>query len=104
MLRTLLFALAIATPGLAAAEEFPQSAIGIEVRSDDGTVVGRVNAVERDADGRIVAAEVEGLEPADAPAASPNLIAQDDEPVWQSVNDREASDRDGAGGRVIASR
>jgi len=76
MLRTLVFALAIGLPGLAAAEQFPQSAQGVEVRGHDGTVVGRVSAVERDADGDIVAVEIPGMEPGDAPYASSDLVAE----------------------------
>ncbi len=76
MLRTLVFALAIGLPGLAAAEEFPQSAQGVEVRGDDGTVVGRVSSVERNADGDIVAVEIPGMEPGDAPYAPSDLVAE----------------------------
>ena len=76
MLRTLIFALAIGLPGLAAAEQFPQSAQGVEVRGDDGTVVGRVSAVERNADGDIVAVEITGMEPGDAPYAPSDLVAE----------------------------
>jgi len=79
MLRTLVLALAVAAPGMAFADErprdsFPRSAMNAEVRTDDGTVVGRVNAVERDAQGQIVAVEIEGNEPADAPM-TPMLVA-----------------------------
>ncbi len=77
MLRTLAFALAISLPGLAAAEQFPQSAQNVEVRGDDGSVIGRVAAVERNADGDIVAVEIPGLEPGDAPHASRDLIAEE---------------------------
>jgi hypothetical protein len=79
MLRTLVLAFALAVPGVALADEartsFPRAAMDTEVRTDDGTVVGRVNAVERDGQGRIVAVEIEGNEPADAPYA-PALIAE----------------------------
>ena len=62
MLRTIVIALALGLPGVAVAQDsqFRESAVGIEVRGDDGTVVGRVNAVERDADGRMVAVEIAG--------------------------------------------
>lgn len=82
MLRTLVFALAIGLPGLAAAEQFPQSALDVEVRGDDGTVIGRVSAVERNADGEIVGVEIPGMEPGDA---SRDLVAENraDEPQRQ---------------------
>lgn len=71
MLRTLTFALALALPGIADAQpaqtQFPQSAIGAEVRGSDGIVLGEVTAVERNEAGDIVAAEIPGLEPEDAP-------------------------------------
>ncbi len=76
MLRALVVALALGAPGLAAAQQFPDSAVGIEVRGDDGTVIGRVEAVERDADGRIVAAEISDQEPATAPFAPDSMIAE----------------------------
>ncbi len=98
MLRTLIFALMLGAPTVALADEFPESAVGIEVRGDDGTVIGRVAAVERDADGRIVAAELPGLEPADAPAAPRDLIAEED-PRWVSVSDRQSGERPAGGGR-----
>lgn len=75
MLRTLIIACALAAPGLAAAEQFPQSAEGVVVVADDGTPLGRATRVERNAEGRIVAAEIEGLEPADAPP-EPRLVAE----------------------------
>jgi hypothetical protein len=77
MLRTLAFALMISSPSLALAEQFPQSAQDVEVRADDGSVIGRVAAVERNADGDIVALEIPGLEPGDAPHAPRNLIAEE---------------------------
>ena len=77
MLRTLLFALAIGLPGLAAAEQFPQSAQDVEVRGDDGSVIGRVASVERNAEGEIVAVEIPGLEPGSAPNASGDLVAEE---------------------------
>jgi hypothetical protein len=100
MLRTLAFALALGAPAVAASEEFPQSAAGIEVRGDDGTVVGRVGAVERDGSGRIVSVEIEGLEPADGPAAPRDLIAEED-PRWITTNEeRRSGDRPTGGGRT----
>jgi len=97
MLRTLVVTLALGTPGLAAAQQtpqFPESAVGIAVRGDDGTVLGRVDAVERDADGRIVAVEIAGLEPGSAPYASSDLVAEDGDQFW-TVSDRRAQERTG---------
>lgn len=91
MLRTLVFALTIGLPGLAAAEQFPESAQNVQVVADDGSVVGRVNAVERNADGDIVAVEIPGMEPGDAPHASSDLIAEDQRELLVRV--RESSDR-----------
>jgi hypothetical protein len=93
MLRTLIVALAIAVPGLASAQQaqqsqFNNSAVGIEVRGDDGTVIGRVASVERDANGRIVAAEIPGQEPGSAPYASSELVAERNE-ARILINDRE---------------
>lgn len=68
MLRALLVAFALAAPS-AAWEQFAPSPLGLEVRGHDGAVVGRVSAVERNADGEIVAVEIPGLEPPDAPRA-----------------------------------
>ena len=106
MLRTLalapLFALAFGLPGLAAAEQFPQSAQGVEVRSHDGTVIGRVAAVERNADGDIVAVEIPGLEPGDAPAASRDLIAEDQRSMVVRVREsRDRGDQNGASDRRV---
>jgi hypothetical protein len=79
-MRLAIFALCL---GLAAAcSEAPDPAVGLLVRADDGTVLGRVAAIERDRDGRIVAAEIEGLEPADAPDPSTENLAQDQERLW----------------------
>lgn len=78
MLRTLTFALALALPVMAEAQptqaQFPQSAIGAEVRGADGVVLGEVTAVERNEAGEIVAAEIPGLEPEDAPR--PMIVAE----------------------------
>jgi hypothetical protein len=81
MMRTLVVAAlmgAFALPGLAAAEDFPASARDMEVRADDGTVLGRVGSVERNARGEIVSVAVEGLEPEGAPAASSDLVASNE--------------------------
>lgn len=78
MLRTLVIALAIGFPGIAAADQFPESAVGAEVVSDTGHVVGRVEHVQRDANGRIAAAEISGQEPASAPYVSRDLVAEND--------------------------
>lgn len=68
MLRTLAFVLMLGAPSLGPAQQqFPDSPLGQEVRGHDGTVLGRVTSVERDADGNIVSVEVPGLEPPDAP-------------------------------------
>lgn len=78
MLRTALLVLAIsASPSLAAAEDFADSALHLEVRGDDGTVMSRVESVERNAEGRVMAVDAPGLEPADAPADA-QLVAQND--------------------------
>lgn len=79
MLRTLVIALALGAPGAAVAQDqFRDSAIGAEVVGDRGEVVGRVDHIERDADGRIVAVEIGGLEPASAPYVSEDLVAEND--------------------------
>ncbi|MCX7359927.1 MAG: hypothetical protein NT015_17535 [Alphaproteobacteria bacterium] len=102
MLRTLVFALAIGLPGLAAAEQFPQSAQGVEVRGDDGSVIGRVSAVERNAEGEIVAVEIPGMEPGDAPAASRDLIAEDQRSMVIRVREsRDRRDENGASERRV---
>jgi hypothetical protein len=102
MLRTLAFALIIGLPGLAAAEQFPHSAQDVEVRGHDGTVIGRVAAVERNADGDIVAVEIPGLEPGDAPVASRDLIAEDQRNMVIRVREsRDGADQNGAYERRI---
>lgn len=68
MLRSMMLASVLITAVPAWAEQFPASAVGLEVRGDDGTVLGRVEQVTRDGQGRIVSARFSGLEaPADAP-------------------------------------
>jgi hypothetical protein len=91
MLRTIVIALALGLPGVAVAQEaqFNESAVGIEVRGDDGTVVGRVNAVERDANGRIVAIEAASLEPGSAPYAPSDLIADNRDGRNALIGDRQ---------------
>ena len=106
MLRTLalapMFALAIGLPGMAAAEQFPQSAQGAAVRSHDGTVIGRVAAVERNADGGIIAVEIPGLEPGDAPVASRDLIVEDQRNMLVRVREsRDRGDQNGAYDRRV---
>lgn len=102
MLRTLAFALAIGLPGMAAAEQFPQSAQDVEVRGDDGSVIGRVAAVERNADGDIVAVEIPGLEPGDAPYASRDLVADDQREMVVRVREsRDRQDQNGAYDRRV---
>ncbi len=82
MLRTLVLApfiaLALATPAMA--DDFPESALHAPVVADNGVVVGRVAAVERDASGRIIAAEIPGQEPPSAPVASRDLVAEREQP------------------------
>ena len=102
MLRTLTLALMIGLPGVAAAEQFPQSAQGVEVRGDDGSVIGRVSAVERNAEGEIVAVEIPGMEPGDAPAASRDLIAEDQRSMVIRVRESRArQDQNGASERRV---
>lgn len=97
MLRTLIIALALGAPGMAGAQQFPQSAVGIDVVGDDGTVIGRVEHVERDANGRIVAAELSNLEPGNAPYASDDLVAENDRNALMSLVRDRRDDRNGAG-------
>ena len=97
MLRTLIVALVLAAPGFAAAQQFPESAVGVEVVGDDGNAVGRVRAVERDAQGRIVAAEIPGLEPGNAPFASADLVADNDDQLRVPARARR-DERDRGGG------
>lgn len=88
MLRALTFALLLALPA-AAVEQFPYSAVGVEVRADTGVALGRIAAVERNAAGEIVAAEIPGLEPPDAPVPPESFIAQGPElrtPALRSVD------------------
>jgi hypothetical protein len=99
MLRTLVIALAVAAPGAALAQDrtarqFPDSAVGIEVRGDDGTVVGHVDRVERDRRGRITAVEIAGQEPGDAPYAPSNLIAERNDETLV-ISDRRDDRRNG---------
>ncbi len=81
MLRSMMLAsvLLISAPafGPAFAEELPVSPVGLEVRGDDGTALGRVEQVTRDGQGRIVSVELSGLE---APADSPYPVVRDAAP------------------------
>lgn len=77
MLRTMIFALMIAAPELAAAEDFPRSVVGSEVHGDDGAVIGHVTGVQRDRHGNIVAVEIPGAEPPDA--ATLQVVARADD-------------------------
>lgn len=81
MLRTLVLVLATAAPGVALADpprdQFPQSALHAPVVTDTGAVVGRVESVQRNEEGDIVAAEISGgLEPPSAPFADDRLVAE----------------------------
>jgi hypothetical protein len=73
MVRTLLLTLVLAAS--APTEHFPHSAVDLRVQGHDGTVLGRITAVERNEFGEIVAVEIPGLEPPDAPAGE--VIAED---------------------------
>ena len=96
MLRTLVFALAIAAPGLAAAEDFPHAVVGSEVRGDNGVVIGRVTAVQRDRHGNIISVEIPGAEPPDASTVTPRVVARNDDQraLRVLVNDRRNRDDD----------
>lgn len=76
MLRSLLFALVLGAPTLAAAEQFPEFVLHAEIRGDDGVLIGRVEFVERDRSGRVVAVEAPAIEPAEAPRAAGDLVAE----------------------------
>lgn len=94
MLRTLVIALALGAP-VAAAEEFPRSAVGMPVVGDDGTIIGEVRAVERNSHGEIVAVEIDGLEPDDAPASGDLVAENDSDQSWIPASARTDSDRGG---------
>lgn len=97
MLRTLVFVFAIAAPGLAVAEDFPHAVVGSEVRGDNGVVIGRVTAVQRDRRGNIIAVEIPGAEPPDAATVLPRVVAQNDDQralLRVLVNDRRNRVRD----------
>lgn len=100
MLRTLMLvplaAALLGAPDLAAAEQFPSSVLHADIRSDTGQVVGRVEAVERDGQGRVIAIQSEALEPADAPRA-PMVAEQRESP---SVVLLESQRREGGGAGV----
>jgi hypothetical protein len=100
MLRILVLALVLAAPA-ASAEQFRESAAGVEVIGDEGFALGEVTAVERNADGDIVAVEIAGLEPADAPFASSDMIAEEErDRAWAPTSAREDSARGGASRRT----
>jgi hypothetical protein len=73
MLRTLALTLVLAAS--APTEQFPHSAMNLLVQGHEGAVLGRITAVERDEFGEIVAVEIPGLEPPDAPRDE--VIAED---------------------------
>lgn len=101
MLRTLIFALAIASPSLAAAEDFPHAVVGNEVRGDNGVVIGRVTAVQRDRHGHIISVEIPGAEPPDASSLAPRMVAQNDQHALRVlVNDRRARAEAGSADRI----
>ncbi|MDX2238989.1 MAG: hypothetical protein NW203_15610 [Hyphomonadaceae bacterium] len=71
MFRNALIALLILSPVPALAQDEPTR--GMAVVGDDGREMARVADVERDAEGRIVAATFDGLDaPADAPTQLPD--------------------------------
>ncbi len=96
MLRTLVLALALAWPGLAAAEDFPHAVVGSEVRGEGGVVIGHVSAVQRDRHGNIIAVEIPGAEPPDASMVLPGVVASnsDQRALRVLVNDRRNRARD----------
>jgi len=106
MLRALIIACALGLPGAALAQDFPSAVAGLDVRTDDGTVVGHIERVQRDSHGRIVSvAASRGLEPADAPySVTDEVLSQI--PRMQAPDrpsDRVADDdaaRDGLGRRA----
>lgn len=97
----MLAACALACPGVASAQDFPSSTVGLEVRADDGQPLGEVRQITRDRHGRIISARLPN-EPADAPAAAPALVA-DAQPRERITaryrsGEAEARPRRGAGG------
>jgi hypothetical protein len=74
MFRILLLAFVLAGSA-APVEHFPRSALDLHVQGHDGRMIGRITAVERDQYGEIVAVEIPGLEPPDAPDSA--LVAED---------------------------
>jgi hypothetical protein len=96
MLRTLVFALTIAAPGMAAAEDFPHAVVGSEVHADNGVVIGHVTAVQRDRHGNIIAVEIPGAEPPDASTVAPRMVAQSDQRALRVlVNDPRVRNEEG---------
>jgi hypothetical protein len=105
MLRMVVIALALGLPGLAKAQQFPDSAIGAAVVADNGAVVGYVDHVVRDGDGRIVATEIEGQEPASAPYAPRELVASAERSeLMVVVADRRDDRRDARGSAQTRAR
>ncbi|MES1202058.1 MAG: hypothetical protein ABUS57_11495 [Pseudomonadota bacterium] len=70
MLRTMVVACALVLPGLAAAQDFPQAVTGMEVKAEDGAVIGHVAQATRNRHGRVVSASIPGAEPASAGASA----------------------------------
>ena len=101
--------LALATPGLAMAETFPQAIVGSEVHSDDGTVIGHVTSVRRDGQGNVVSVAIPGLEPPDASSVLGTMVAENDATRRVFVIDRRyprrgddrGSDDRGSGARAL---
>jgi len=97
-LRMMTFALILAAPGFAGAEELsserlPASPMGLEVRAEGGVTLGRVEGVQRNSQGRIVAVDAPGLEPEDAPASAEGLYADAAEGFRIRANPRAAPER-----------
>jgi hypothetical protein len=80
MLRAAIFLLCVGV--VSACGNAADPVVGAVVRGDDGAVLGHVGAIERDGYGNIIAAEIEGLEPADAPEPGAEMVAEEDEPFW----------------------
>jgi hypothetical protein len=73
------------------------------VRGDDGAVIGRITAVERNGDGDIVAVEIPGLEPGDAPDNA--LVAENQRARLMRIDDdRRRRERARAGSAEIRIR
>lgn len=104
IVRAMIFALALGAPAAALAEEMPVSPLGLEVRGDDGTVLSRVEGVQRDRDRRVVAIEAPGLEPADAPSDA-RVAEREAQHFFVSYPVAERNDRTRpAGGGIVRAR